>query len=173
MNACYNLIVRDWLKEVVYGRNEVVYMADSWIDSGGQGLFAKRRLPEGIVVCSYVGYVKRTVDALRTEDKSYLMRLGEQVYVDSRESLFCSARYINDCRNPAGHNVRFDKRPKDACALVVTTRDIGAGEELFVDYGKWYWNSGQPSTRLSFGHLRALRGAVAPDQLEGYSKTPR
>lgn len=24
-------------------------------------------------------------------------------------------------------------------ALVVALRDIAAGEELYVDYGKWYW----------------------------------
>jgi len=94
------------------------------------------------------------------------MRLGEQTYVDSRLSPFCSARHINDCRNPAGYNVRFDKRPMQGCALVVATRHIGAGEELFVDYGKWYWN-GPPSSRMTFGQLRTRRAAVTPELLEG------
>ena len=45
----------------------------------------------------------------RLPDKSYLMRLGGFTYVDARERPTCLARYINDCRNPLGHNVRFDK----------------------------------------------------------------
>ena len=66
-------------------------------------------------------------------------------------------RYINDCRNPAGYNVFFDKRPEENCAHVRALRDIMVGEELFADYGRWYWLSLNP-TRLSFGTLQSLRG---------------
>lgn len=33
----------------------------------------------------------------------------------------------------------FDKRPEDKCAYVRAMKDILPGEEIFVDYGKWYW----------------------------------
>ena len=33
----------------------------------------------------------------------------------------------------------FLKCKIEACAWVISLRDISEGEELFVDYGKWYW----------------------------------
>ncbi|CAK9253316.1 unnamed protein product [Sphagnum jensenii] len=94
---------------------------------------------------------------MRLEDKSYLMRLGEQSYVDSKESN-CFARYINDCRNPAGYNVKFIKFPLEGFAHVVALRAIKAGEELFVNYGSRYW-AGSPvlPIRLSFSELLELK----------------
>jgi len=52
------------------------------------------------------------------------MRLGPQAYVDANNCPHVLARYINDCRNAKGHNVRFVKLPEDMKALVVAMRDI-------------------------------------------------
>ncbi|CAE7299921.1 FP1, partial [Symbiodinium microadriaticum] len=65
-------------------------------------------------------------------------------YIDAREDTSLVARYINDCRNPAVYNVSFEKRPGEGRALVVACRPISAGEELFVDYGRWYWAKLRP-----------------------------
>ena len=121
--------------------------------------------PTGELICRYEGELYSTAEAMRIPDKSYLMRLGEQCYVDSRTSLSCKARYINDCRNPAGYNVIFDKQPQQQCALVIARRDILAGEKLFVDYGKWYWaGCSIVPVRMSFGDLHRLRGSLASNR---------
>ena len=86
-------------------------------------------------MCEYTGKEYRTKDAIRLENKDYLMRLGPQVYVVG-ESL---ARFINDCRSKQHYNAEFKKEPENKRALVVATRDISAGEEVFCSYGKWYW----------------------------------
>ena len=161
----------------------------SWLSQEGltafNGLFATKHYKQGDVVCVYTGRVYRTSAAQALADKSYLMRIGEQCYIDARESGWvpelaeedaenkesthdtalhppCIARYINDSINPAGYNVAFKKYPKPCpyppspsstsytpspvsftCpypyALVVATRPIDPGEELFTSYGKWYW----------------------------------
>ncbi len=49
----------------------------------------------------------------------------------------------------------FQKCPEDKCARVVALRDIAVGEEIFADYGKWYWASLKPS-RMSTSALKAL-----------------
>ena len=87
-----------------------------------------------------------TKDAMAKKDHSYLMRLGTRKYVDAFEHTNVLARFINDCRNPALHNVKFVKLPELNKAKVVTLRPILTGEELYVDYGKWYWAgfSGKP-----------------------------
>ena len=91
----------------------------------------------------------RTKEAFRLSDKSYLMRLGPQVYIDAKRRLEVASRYINDCRNPKIHNVRFDKIPEDCKALVIATRDICPGEEFYVDYGRWYWLGSEKGTKLA------------------------
>lgn len=53
-------------------------------------------------------------------------------------------RYINDCIIPEGWNVIFDKRPAESCAYVTAIRDISPNEEIFVDYGRWYWAGKKP-----------------------------
>lgn len=113
----------------------------------GSGLFTRSSIPKDSRVCTYTGQVLRTVDAIRLEDKTYLMRLGPQVYVNPAEDTTLLGRYINDPRNRLLHNVAFDKRPDEQCAYVVAKRDIAAGEEIFADYGRWYW-LGKTPTRL-------------------------
>lgn len=106
----------------------------------GDGLFTKTFIPHaGIHLCDYAGTVLSTSDAMKRKDHSYLMRLGEQKYVDALDHKDILARYINDCRNSNLYNVKFVKLPKENKAKVVTTRPIHADEEIFVDYGKWYW----------------------------------
>jgi SET domain-containing protein len=107
----------------------------------GDGLYVEHDVLKGEIVCEYTGDVYATHEAMRLEDKSYLMRLGEQCYVDAAKRLDVKARYINDCRHSLLYNVRFDKRPSEKRAMVVAVRDISAGEELFVDYGWKYWLS--------------------------------
>ena len=165
--------VRAWLKCRLPTRGSGLAVKTSWLSTSPgsaapvfDGLFATRTFKAGDIVCKYEGAAMNTVAALRmaVEDKGYLMRLGPQSYVDARSCPFVSARYINDCINPAGWNVRFDKLPEaqPPCALVVALRDVLEGEELFVDYGKWYW-AGCSATlkpyRIPFGVLHALREA--------------
>jgi SET domain-containing protein len=98
---------------------------------------------------------------MKLTDKSYLMRLGEQCYVDSKHSHFCEARFINDCRNQAGYNVRFSKKPEQYKAEVIAIRPINKNEELFVDYGRWYWLGHKVKPhRLTFSDLIRLKNST-------------
>ena len=152
----------------------------SWLsqdaDNVFMGLFTTIGRKQGDIVCVYEGTVLPTSVALKVEDKSYLMRLGEQCYIDARlpykraeepeeePAKECIARYINDSINPAGYNVQFDKQPGHtpyARALVVAMRDIESGEELFVSYGKKYWaGSAIAGYRIPYMELHLLRTAA-------------
>ena len=120
------------------------------------GLFTNSFVPEGDIVCIYTGISLNTQQAMRCDDKSYLMRLGEQSYVDAKPCPHVYARYINDCVNPAGHNVKFNKNPSEGIAYVVALRDINPNEEIFADYGRWYWLRKTP-TKLTFKQIMKLR----------------
>ena len=119
--------------------DEGVAVEPSRIPGAGCGLFARRMYAPGELVTVYRGTVLRTLQALRLVDKTYLMRLGPQCYIDAREHTSVRARYINDSCDATRHNVQFHKRAEEYCALVLATRYIEVGDELYVDYGKWYW----------------------------------
>lgn len=137
-------------------------------EDAGNGLFVLQAVSPGEVLCEYRGRLLCTSEAMRLENKSYLMRIGPQEYIDAREELEVLACFINDCRNPAVYNVRFEKRPGEGRAMVVAVRPISAGEELFVDYGRWYWASLRPK-QLAVKHaaeiLQAVEAAREADSL--------
>ncbi|POM73048.1 Hypothetical protein PHPALM_10140 [Phytophthora palmivora] len=113
---------------------------DSKIPGAGKGLFATKHYARGSTICEYSGVVLPNEAALKLKDKSYLMKLGNGVYVDALHCPDVLARYINDCRgHRGGFNVHFQKRPEDGKADVVAMRDIQPGEELYVNYGRLYW----------------------------------
>ncbi|CAK9108934.1 unnamed protein product [Durusdinium trenchii] len=70
-------------------------------EDAGNGLFVKQAVLPGQVLCEYHGRLLSTAEAMRLENKSYLMRIGPQEYIDAREDESVLARFINDCRNPA------------------------------------------------------------------------
>ena len=136
-----------------------VVVRTSRLPGAGLGLFAVRAFAVGELVCEYTGTVLDSA-ARSLEDKSYLMRLGEGVFVDARTHYEVHARYINDCRDKRVHNVSFDKRPSEQRALVVASRPIAAGDELYASYGPLYWLGadlrGEQSARLPESAVEAL-----------------
>lgn len=71
-----------------------VFVSNTWLASCDfWGLFTKRKFVKGDVVCIYTGDIHRTIPALRLKNKSYLMRLGEQCYVDAQPHSHVFARY--------------------------------------------------------------------------------
>jgi hypothetical protein len=61
--------------------NRFVYTGKSWIPEGGTGLFAREFIRKGDVVTCYVGKELPTKIAIKQQNKSYLMRLGEFVHL--------------------------------------------------------------------------------------------
>jgi hypothetical protein len=49
------------------------------------GLFANKHFSAGEIICHYGGTIYRTSAAMKLKDKSYLMRVGEQLYFDAKD----------------------------------------------------------------------------------------
>lgn len=170
-NPQYELAIKRYCCKCLY--NDSLEVKTSWLPGCGfAGLFTRRFFKQGEIVCVYIGRELTTKEAMHLTNKEYLMRLGPQRYIDAKLHTDILARYINDPINPAGWNVVFNKKPEHGCAEVVALRDITAGEEIFVSYGKWYWlsayslcstdNSGRydAPVRLGFKELSVLRMSV-------------
>ncbi len=112
---------------------------DSSIEGGGLGLFTSIPVEVGTILCYYQGHEHTFASIKDVNDKSYLMLVGEQLFVDPRLTLSVKARYINDPINPILHNVEFRPEVSRSRAAVVATKKLAVGDELFVSYGESYW----------------------------------
>ncbi len=101
----------------------------------GLGLFTETAIKKGSFIIEYVGPLLTEQEADKKKGK-YLFSLGKTWTIDGgvRANI---ARYINhacvrtNCR-PIKYSLRIRFR---------ATRDIKAGEELFYDYGKEYFDA--------------------------------
>jgi SET domain-containing protein len=55
-----------------------------------------------------------------------------------------AGRYANDASRVGGNNCSFASELHNLRALLVADKDIGADEEIFVDYGGSYWEPDPP-----------------------------
>ena len=158
------------------------------LKAAGQGLFLRcgsTPVPSSTILCSYTGTLMTMKEALaanRTEgiDTGYMMRLGSSlesttIWINALNHSEVLARFINDPRTPLAHNVTFVKDPlaSPPRAEVVALRDLVDGEEIFVDYGKWYWAGerlvwGQKLKPIDVGRMYAGL-EVVPDSADAKS----
>ena len=81
-NAEFDLDVSIYAARRLYNDNLIV-APTALPNCSFQGLYTRRTRREGEIVGMYVGDKLKTAQALRLQDKSYLMRLGEQSYVNA------------------------------------------------------------------------------------------
>lgn len=116
------------------------------IPHAGNGVFATVPIPEGAVLGHYSGhYITRAQhqDLCRRNKWHYVMRLldcaaqhtGGYTRIDGRDgNVFTRINHA-----PADfRNVRFKKICEDPYVLIIATKNIHAGEELYIDYGPKY-----------------------------------
>eukprot|EP00434_Breviolum_minutum_P000577 symbB.v1.2.000502.t1/scaffold11.1/size528188/51 len=138
----------------------------------GMGLFTTKALPANQLVAHYAGNIHTLKSSMKLQDQQYVMRLGSAscavdeladgaLYVDAGPHLAVKSRYINDCRNLHGYNLRLVCRPDQHVGELFTLRDIQEGEELYFDYGDRYWEdrtaSGAACKVLSDEDLEAFK----------------
>ena len=126
-------------------------MTVSNIKDAGLGLFLCESVKAGDRVAVYSGDVLNLVERWMSSSK-YILKISNNVYLDSSDSRHCTGRYIN-CSRRSGlvPNVRFtaatvcnyDSTTELHWISVFADRDIEASPsnpvELLVDYGKEYW----------------------------------
>jgi SET domain-containing protein len=119
----------------------------SSLTAAGLGLWAVRAFKKGENIIEYTGekMSKKQFDKLRPES-DYGFLLNKELVLDARRTTAGVGRYSNDCRlqnkkkkQCQGANSRFVVDSKQKTVQIRATRNIRAGEEVFVPYGKAYW----------------------------------
>ena len=114
----------------------------SQIEEAGNGLFAGRTFTAGELICVYSGREMGLREAMRCTDTTYVMGgFGINVHIDAKDMPHVLARYINDNFDKSCVNCKFVKLKREKKALVVATKAIFRGEELYASYGDGYWRN--------------------------------
>lgn len=126
--------------------DDILVVKTSSIPNAGQGLFYEPTdnesiLHSGTIICYYAGHRHNFLSQKNLADKSYLLNVSGNLFVDPGPLLAIKARYINDPLNDELINCEFVPQPYLFRCAVVATRDIKPKEELFVSYGEMYWSN--------------------------------
>ncbi|HUC80898.1 MAG TPA: SET domain-containing protein-lysine N-methyltransferase [Flavisolibacter sp.] len=117
---------------------------DSGIPGAGKGLFTNVFIPKGTRIVEYKGSVT-TWDAVRNDaTNAYIYFLKPNYVIDARDHPKSLARYVNDAQGLVRSKERWNNAkftPDGLRVFVEATKDIQPGEEIFVSYGKKYWDT--------------------------------
>lgn len=118
----------------------------------GSGAFALRDIPALTYIGRYCGEVYtesqfREVQAAGRTSGDYAFGAGEGIVVDAEDPTRSSwLRYINHsvrCENVMSNTLHMYGKPT-GLVYMYSIRDIPAGQEIFADYGREYWDGRLP-----------------------------
>ena len=116
----------------------------STITGAGNGLFTKAFIPKGTRIVEYKGKVTTWDEARQDATNGYIYFLKPNYVIDAREFPKSLGRYANDAKGLVRtknkwNNAQFIADGLRVCLCAI--KDIQPGEEIFVSYGKSYWNT--------------------------------
>jgi len=120
-----------------------LYIKKSGIPNAGKGLFTKKPISKGTRIIEYTG--KRTTwKEVKDEDgkNGYIFYINRNNVIDALPTKKAYARYANDARGLVrikGVLNNSDYIVDGLKAYIESKKDIPAGGEILVDYGKDYW----------------------------------
>ncbi|MEP6748756.1 MAG: SET domain-containing protein-lysine N-methyltransferase, partial [Bacteroidota bacterium] len=141
-NYVYALVTKTQQNTDMTKRSLVV--KKSTLPKSGKGLFTKASISKGELVVEYRGKITTWKHILANKVfNGYVFYVNRNHVVDAMKNMKALGRYANDAkglskikgiRNNADYVVRQGK------VYIHATANIRAGDEIFVNYGKEYWD---------------------------------
>lgn len=116
----------------------------SGIPGAGKGLFTKDFIPKGTRIIEYLGRVTTWNDIINGEQfNPYVYYISRNYVIDAMPDKKALARFANDARGITKikgvvNNSKYVVEKKRV--FIEAIRNIEAGEEILVPYGKEYWD---------------------------------
>jgi uncharacterized protein len=115
----------------------------STIPNSGQGLFTKKFIPKGTRIVEYKGKVTAWKEVKDEDGKNgYIFYVNRNHVINALPTKKALARYANDAKGLTrikGVYNNADYITDGLKAFIESKKDIPAGGEILVDYGKDYW----------------------------------
>ena len=115
----------------------------SKLPGAGKGLFTKKFIPRGTKIVEYKGRIStwKEVDHQKGEN-GYIFYVKRDHVIDAGPYKKALARFANDARGinkVKGITNNSEYKEFGLRVFIVANKDIPAGSEILVDYGKDYW----------------------------------
>jgi len=125
-----------------------LFIKTSGIPAAGKGLFTKQFIGRGTRIIEYEGEITTWDRILQIEQDTkiinrYLYFLNRDHVIDAADHPGALGRYANDANGlgRAKGQVNNAKYVEDnGRVFMEATKDIPAGAEIFISYGKEYWD---------------------------------
>ena len=116
----------------------------STLPGAGKGLFTTRFIPKGTRIVEYKGKISSWKDADHQDGgNGYIYYVKRYHVIDALPRPKAIARYANDARGMTrvkGITNNSDYVEDGLKVYIESTKDIPANSEIFVGYGKEYWD---------------------------------
>lgn len=143
----------------------------STIPNSGKGLFTKKFIPKGTRIVEYKGKISPWKDVKDEDGKNgYIFYVNRNHVIDALKTTKALARYANDARGLVkikGLLNNCDYILDGKKAYIESKKDIPAGAEIFVDYGKDYWKVIRENRKLWKQDEKAAKGKAQPRKKKG------
>lgn len=132
--------------QIVYLEPMALIVKASSLPKAGKGLFTTTPIKKGTKIIEYKGEIidwKEYEKRVERDEDGYLFFINKKHCIDAWNTPQHKARYANDAaglsrvkglRNNSVYEINDNK------CFIVCTRDLKAGEEIFVSYTKEYWD---------------------------------
>jgi uncharacterized protein len=121
----------------------------SQIPSAGKGLWAEKNFKRGEIIVKYEGEKISWKECLkRNQDQEgygdYYFFISKNNCIDAQYTTWAHGRYANDASGLSRidglrNNTRYEIINGEV--VIRASRNIKSGEEIFVSYGRAYWNT--------------------------------
>ena len=114
----------------------------STIPNSGKGLFTKKLIPKGTRIIEYTGRVSRWKDVSDNHENGYIYYVTRNHVIDAGGDKKILARYANDATGLTKikgitNNAKYVN--EGTRVYLEAIKNITPGQEIFVSYGKEYW----------------------------------
>ena len=124
----------------------------STITGAGKGLFTRVFIPKDTLIIEYEGDILTWNEIKAEFDNDYIYYVNARHVINARHRKDAIARYINDAEG-----IKKTKGLSNNCiyktigdkVYVQATRDIQPRSELFVSYGRGYWETGRLNAEIA------------------------
>jgi SET domain-containing protein len=126
-----------------------LFIKKSGILGAGKGLFTKQFIAKATRIIEYKGEITTWKKVLQTERETktlnrYLYYINRNYVIDALRHPKALARYTNDAKGLgkiAGSVNNCKYVEGEGKVFMEALKDITAGEELLISYGKEYWDT--------------------------------
>ena len=144
--------------------NGQVFVKKSSIPSSGNGLYTKKFIPKGACIVEYKGRISSWKEVRHNEgENGYIYYVNRNHVIDAASFKKSLGRYANDARGiikVKGVSNNAEYITQGLKVYIKATRDIAAGSEILVGYGKEYWDVIRYNNNLKLKQSVPKKGQV-------------